>query len=70
MSYIEQKGYVRRSATEYFNAEAFNAEAMVDTQIYEYFFKKYVTTLRNGDTIVQKNRRGKKGFVFCAGKLL
>ena len=38
----------------------FDAEAMVDTQIYKYSFKNYVTTLCNGDTIVQKPRRGKK----------
>ena len=48
----------------------FNTEDMVDTQIYKYSFKNYVTTLCNGDTIVQKPRRGKKGFVFCEGKLL
>ena len=32
----------------------------MDTQIYKYFFKNYVTILCIGDTIVQKPRRGKR----------
>ena len=58
------------SKCRFYSRMYFDAEAMVDTQINKYSFKNYVTTLCNGDTIVQKHRRGKKGFVFCAGKLL